>query len=298
MKKLPIIRYRHIWFLLSGILVLASVVSLAMFELKQGIDFTGGSLLEVQFTDGKAPSVGAATAVISTAGYNDAVIQGVGTNGLIVRLPTIDEAKHQTLLKTMRDKLGALDELRFDSIGPTIGAELRSKAVMSLIFVLVGIATYVAFAFRKVSYPVASWKYGLVTLIAALFHDVLLPLGMFAFLGRFYGVEINSGFVAAILTVLGFSVHDTIVVFDRIRENLLKLGGNFEDVVEQSVNETLARSINTSLAALFPLLAIFFFGGVSLRYFALTLFIGLAAGTYSSIFLAAPLLVVMQKKRA
>jgi preprotein translocase subunit SecF len=196
----------------------------------------------------------------------------------------------------MRERHEAVSELRFESIGPAIGAELRTKAMWSLILVLVAIAVYVAYAFRKVSRPVASWKYGLITLIAALLHDVLIPLGVFAVLGKVFLVEINSAFIAAILTILGFSVHDTIVVFDRIRENLLKTGGAFHEIVERSVNETLARSINTTITTLLPLFAIFFWGGETLKYFALALIIGLVAGTYSSIFLASPLLVVFQKK--
>jgi preprotein translocase subunit SecF len=162
--------------------------------------------------------------------------------------------------------------------------------------VLAAIAFYVAYAFRKVSRPVSSWKFGFITMGVAVLHDVLIPLGVFSLLGHYYGVEINSGLVAAFLTILGYSVHDTIVVFDRVRENLLKVGGKFEELVERSVNETLARSFNTSFTAFLPLVAIFFWGGASLKYFSLALMVGLVSGTYSSIFLASPLLVISEKK--
>lgn len=294
--NLQIIKNRNIWFAISGVLVVLSLISLAMFRLNFGIDFTGGSLMELSFQN-KVPAVAEINKVVQGAGYNDVVTQNVGANGIIIRLPTLDETKHQALLTTLKAKVGTFNEIRFESVGPAVGAELSRMAIFSLLAVLLGIAAYIAYAFRKVSQPVASWKYGLITLIAAVFHDVLLPLGIFAILSHFFEVEINSGFVAAILTVLGFSVHDTIVVFDRVRENLTKRSGNFEDVVNASVNETMARSINTTLTTLFPLIAIFVFGGESLKYFSLVLLIGLTAGTYSSVFLAAPLLVVFDRRK-
>lgn len=290
----PIIKYRNIWFVFSGILVAASVAVLLMYPLRLGIDFTGGSLMEVTFEE--RPVTQTMRDGFADIGYSEAVVQTTGEDGILIRLPELDEEAHQSVLASLREKYGEVDELRFESIGPSIGAELRKSALWSLVMVLIGIALYVAYAFRKVSRPVSSWKYALVTIIAALLHDVLIPLGAFALLGHFLLVELNSGFVAAVLTILGFSVHDTIVVFDRIRENLLRSGGKFEEVVERSVNETLARSVNTTITTLFPLLAIYFWGGDTLKYFALALIIGMVAGTYSSIFLASPLLVVFQKK--
>jgi len=292
---LRIIKYRKVWFILSIILVICSVASLALFKLRFGIDFTGGSLMELQFA-GQAPPAQEARQVLEKDGLTDFVVQPVGDDGLLMRLPHMDETGHQKILSAYKEKFGDAKELRFESIGPSVGDDLRKNALWSLTLVLLGICSYIAFAFRKVSKPVASWKYGLITLIPAIFHDVLLPLGVFAILGHFLLVEINSAFIAAILTVLGFSVHDTIVVFDRIRENLLKTSGTFEEIVERSVNETLARSINTSLTVFFPLLTIFLFGGETLKWFSLALIIGLIAGTYSSIFLCAPLLVVFQKR--
>jgi preprotein translocase subunit SecF len=291
----PIIKYRKIWFFLSGLLVVGSVVALLAYPLRLGIDFTGGSLMELKFS-AERPVVQEMNGTLSGLGYSEAQVQPLGESSMLIRLSSLDEESHQALLSSLREQHGEIVEMRFDSIGPSIGAEMRAKATWSLSLVLIAIALYVAYAFRKVSRPVQSWKYGISTLIAALFHDVLIPLGVFALLGKFLLVEVNTAFIAAMLTVLGFSVHDTIVVFDRVRENLAKTRGTFEDIVERSVNETLARSINTTLTTLIPLVAIYLWGGETLKYFALALIIGLVVGTYSSIFLASPLLVVFQKK--
>ncbi len=294
---LPIIKLRNLWFTLSALLVAGSFVVLIAVPLKFGIDFTGGSLMEVEFT-GARPAPSAVSDEISSLGLGESVAQTVGEKEMLIRLKTLDEATHQKVLKELDGKFSGAVEHRFESVGPTVGDELRKKAFWSITLVLVGIASYIAYAFRKVSRPVASWKYGLVTLIVGLFHDVLIPVAAFSLLGKFALAEVNSSFVAAVLTVLGFSVHDTIVVFDRIRENLMKSGGAFEEIVERSVNETMARSINTSFTACLPLIAIYVWGGESLKTFAFTLIIGLVVGTYSSIFLASPFLVLMQKKNA
>lgn len=292
--KLPIIKNRNVWFTVSGLLIVASIAVLFIFPLKFGIDFTGGSLMELEFAN--RPTTVQVSDAVSSLQLGNSIAQTEGDKQMLVRLTTLDEPTHQKVLSTFKEKFGDVTEHRFESVGPTVGGELRTKAVYSILLVLLGIALYIAYAFRKVSRPVASWKYGLTTLIVGVLHDVLLPLAAFALLGHFAHAEVDSAFVAAILTVLGFSVHDTIVVFDRIRENLLKSGGNFEEIVERSVNETISRSINTSLTATLPLIAIYLHGGESLHAFAFTLIIGLAAGTYSSIFLASPMLVAMQKK--
>jgi len=293
--QLPIIKLRNVWFALSSALIVASIAVLFAFPLRFGIDFTGGSLLEVEFT-GSRPAPAEVSGAVSELGLGESVAQTVGDRGMLIRLKSLDEKTHQEVIAALGTKFGETKERRFDSIGPTVGEELRSKAVWSIMLVLVAIALFVAYAFRKVSRPIASWKYGLVTLIVGILHDVLLPLAAFALLGHYALAEVNSAFIAAVLTVLGFSVHDTIVVFDRIRENLQRTGGAFEEIVERSVNETFSRSIITSLTTMFPMLVIWLWGGESLRHFAFTLIIGIAAGAYSSIFLAAPLLVVMQPK--
>ena len=187
-----------------------------------------------------------------------------------------------------------MTELQFDSVGPTVGQELKSKSFNTAVVVLLAIVFYISMAFCKVSRPVASWKYG-VTAIIALAHDIIITLGVFSFLGHFYGIEVNTPFIAAILTVLGYSVSDTIVVFDRIRENLPKSQDNFEDTVNRSINQTMVRSINTSFSSILALVAILFFGGSTIRDFAMALVVGIFVGTYSSIFIASPVLVLWEK---
>lgn len=285
-----IVRYRKIWYIFSGLLVLASLFSIFYFGLEFGIDFTGGSLLEVEFKEVR-PEISLLQEKVDSLSFGNVSLQPTGDRGLLVRLKSLNEEEHQKLLSA----LGELTEIRFDSIGPVIGKELQQKSIYAIIMVIVMIILYIAFAFRKVSQPVSSFKYGLMAVVA-LIHDISLPTGVFAVLGKYSGVEIDILFITAILTVLGFSVHDTIVVFDRIRENLKKgIGENFESVVGISLKQTIVRSINTSLTVLLVLFTLFFFGGESTKYFSLALIIGVAIGTYSSIFLASPLLVTLHK---
>ena len=288
-----IIKYRKIWYAFSLLIFIASLFSIFKFGLKQGIDFTGGALLEVEYA--AKPDVIAIKQKIEGLSLGNAVVQPSGEKNIIIRTRDLSEGEHQKVLSAVLS-FGEGKEIRFDSIGPVIGKELKKKSVTAMILVIVMIILYIAFAFRKVSQPVNSFYYGLMA-VAALIHDVTLPAGVFAALGHYYGVEVDTLFVTALLTVLGFSVHDTIVVFDRIRENLKNNGSknNFETVVGASVKQTIGRSINTSLTVILVLLAIFFLGGESTKYFSLALLIGVAIGTYSSIFLASPLLVTLQK---
>lgn len=284
-----IIGYRKIYYIVSVILVLTSWTLLIVWGLKLGIEFTGGSLIEVGYKDAR-PAIEEIKQKLEPLNLGSVSVTPTDQNAVILRLKDVDESTHQQILGALKDGK-ELDEKRFESVGPTIGRELKTRSVQAIIIVLFAIVIYLAWAFRKVSKPIASWKYGMVA-VFALIHDVSIPLGVFAFLGKFYGVEIDTLFVTAILTVLGFSVHDTIVVFDRIRENLKKGSAErFENIVNKSVNETLTRSINTSLTVLFVLSAIYFFGGATIANFALTLIIGIVAGTYSSIFIASPLVV-------
>lgn len=288
---------RSLWISLSTIFVVASIAALAMWGLKLGIDFTGGSILEVKF-NGVEPTVTEVEKSLEELKLQSLTAQPAEDKGMILRFQQTSEDVHQAALEKLSKlatdkgaKAPVLEEQRFESVGPSVGVELQSKAIYSIILVLIAISLYVAWAFRKVSRPVASWKYGTATLIA-LFHDVLIVLGFFAFLGKFYGVEVNTTFVAAALTVLGFSVHDTIVVFDRIRENLPRSSQDFAGTVNTSLNQTVVRSINTSLTVLLVLASIVFLGGISIKYFALSLLVGIFFGTYSSIFLASPILVI------
>ena len=285
-----IIQKRKIWFWVSSTLVVASIVFLSIWGLKFGIDFTGGSLLEIRF-ESERPTVVDIKDQLSGVGLESLIVQPVGEKDMILRFQNTNENKHQEILNILE----GTEELRFDSIGPSIGAELKRKSVYATFIVLVAIIIYIAWAFRRVSKPVASWKYGIVAIIA-LFHDVLIVLGVFAVLGEFMNIEINTPFIAAILTVLGYSVNDTIVVFDRIRERLPKSEENFQNTINTSVNQTITRSINTSITTLLVLITILVFGGSSIRDFVLALSIGVMIGTYSSIFLASPLLTVFEKK--
>ncbi|MCX6779510.1 MAG: protein translocase subunit SecF, partial [Candidatus Magasanikbacteria bacterium] len=228
------------------------------------------------------------------------VIIPTGDKGAIIKMKLIDEAKHQQVFSALKELSGSAEvdsvkEKRFEMIGPTVSSDLRTKSFLAIVFVLLAIVAYIALAFRKVSRPVSSWKFG-VAAVLALLHDVIIPVGVFSALGHFMGIEVDTLFVTALLTVLGFSVHDTIVVFDRIRENLLKFPReNFDEIVNRSINQTFVRSINTSLTVLLVLLATFFFGGESVRYFVLALIVGVFFGTYSSIFIASPILVIWNR---
>jgi len=349
-----IIQRRKIYFTVSILLVLSSIVAFAVFGLKLGIDFTGGSLLQIKVADNVQTTATDIQSVLTTGEpkvLESVTVQPTGERGFILRFKNITEDEHQAVLAKLRAALapkdaaatttpvqatdkksipdlsglkavdskgnpvdvkfeanpdvvaessdttiggaGVVTEDSFESIGPTVGSELKQRSIYSILAVLAAIIIYIAWAFRKVSQPVASWKYGVAAVIA-LTHDVFIPVGIFAVLGHFLGVEVDILFVTAILTILGFSVHDTIVVFDRIRENLAhsRHRGTFEEIVNISVNETVRRSINTSMTAFLALLSIFIFGGESIKYFVLALMLGIIFGTYSSIFIASPLLVV------
>lgn len=292
---MKIITHKYIFLSISGLLVLASFAALGVWGLKLGVDFTGGSLLEIEYKD-EQPTVHEIKTILEPVGLGNVLVQPSGELGVILRFKHIDEPTHQQILVALGVNVGEVEtavEKRFDTIGPTIGAELMRNSAFALILAVFLIIIYIALVFRHVSEPVSSWKYGVVAIIA-LIHDISIPIGLFAVLGNFKGVEVDTLFITALLTILGFSVHDTIVVFDRIRENLrkLKVGTPYENTVGVSVGETITRSINTSLTVLLVLGAIFFFGGETTKYFSLTLIVGIIAGTYSSIFVASPLLII------
>ncbi len=295
MKHFELIKRSKIWLSLSAVLIVASIVSIAALGLNLGIDFTGGSLLEVTFIS--APSEGDVRGALEEIGYN-ATVQESGEEDLLIRLETISQEQHDTMVSTLGERFGELEVQRFESIGPVIGEELTRSSIWAIVILVVLIVLYVAWAFRKVSKPVASWKYGLLTIVAAA-HDVIIPLGIFAILGRVLGYQVDTAFVAAMLTIMGYSINDTIVVFDRTRENLIShrlSDASFASIVNTSVMQSFTRSVNTSLTTLLVLLAIFFFGGETTQTFVLALIIGIISGAYSSLFLASPLLVWLERR--
>ena len=284
----PFIKYRNLYYLCSGILIFGSLFALVFYRLNLGIDFTGGSILEIEFQKERISNEEIGKK-LSDMNLEISSLQPAGEKGLILRMKDIDENTHQEILQRLGNEA---KEQRFEFIGPVIGKELRNKTQVFTVLVLLAIILYITISFRRASKPLSSFHYGVVAALVAFFHDIFIPLGVFSILGKFYGVEISIPIVVGLLTILGYSIHDTIVVFDRIRENLLKRQGfNFAETVDKSLNQTLARSINTSLTALLVLFAIFFFGGETLRYFSLILILGIGVGTYSSIFIASPLLV-------
>ena len=293
---LPLIKHRKIWLTLSCMTFVVSVVFLVMWGLKFGIDFTGGSLLEVKFL-GERPlveDIRGALGEINLQG--ELVIQPTQEQNVILRFQEATEETHQKIVSQLGEKFkDGIQEERFESIGASIGKELKTKAVYSILIVVVAIIIYIAVAFRKVSWPVPSWKYGVIAVVAMI-HDIVITMGVFALLGRVAGMDVGLPFVAALLAILGYSVNDTIVIFDRTRENLGRVAkADFPTIVNRSLNETMARSINTTLTTLFALIAVYFFGGESIKPFALALLIGIFLGAYSSIFVASPLLVVAER---
>jgi preprotein translocase subunit SecF len=281
------------FFVLPALLVILSLAALGVWGLKAGIDLAGGSQLQVAFPDG-APTVAQIESALAPLNLGSVQIQPTGSNGYIFsqRNLTNDE---KNALESAISQNRVMTEVQYTSIGPSIGQETLDKGLLALLLVVVCIIAFIAFAFRKVSEPVASWKYGVIAVVALLF-DVLIPVGVFSTLGHFTGAEVDSLFIVALLSILGISINDKIVVFDRIRENL-SLGRKepLGVTVEKSIRQTLARSINTSMTVVIVLLSLYFLGPATTQTFALTLAVGMVIGTYSSIFLASPLLVAWER---
>lgn len=286
MNNFNLLDYKKYFLSFSGLMAAAALVLVLSLGFKPGIDLQGGAEWGIK---SETPEFEAkAAAKLSEILSAPVTVRHLGDGTAVLRLPPTSEAEHRAY-ETKLKEIGNFEELSFTSIGPTIGAELRQKAITAMIFVLLAISLYIAFSFRKASKPIASWKYGLVTLVT-LAHDVLVPAGMLAVLGWAAGVEMDTNFIVALLVVMGFSVHDTIVVFDRIREHLVRgETGNLADIINRSVRETLVRSVNTSLTLVLVLVALLVWGPASLFYFTLTILVGTVFGTYSSIFVASPL---------
>lgn len=289
-----ILGQRKYFYVFSSALMILSIVSLSVWGLKYGLDFTGGTLAEFSAKGESASGwqIDEVKSALKEVGVEDAVITPTQNDSFLIRYGNSDDEKNKAVLAKLKEKFPEIQNTRLDYIGPSISSELKQKAIWALAIAVVGIALYIAYAFRHVSRPVQSWKYG-IGAVVALVHDVLITVGIFSVLGHFLNIEIGTPFVAALLTILGFSVHDTIVVYDRTRENLMRGSSRegFDETVNRSLNETMARSINTSLTVIITLLAIFIFGGETIKNFTLALLIGITFGTYSSIFVASALLV-------
>jgi len=292
-----LIKYKNLFIGISLVMLTLAIISIFTYGFKEGIDFAGGTLWQVRFSSQEVSVPELETYLKTTFGIENLLVTAGSENGVMMsRTNELSENQHQEYMTQLQENFGQVEELRFESIGPVIGAELKSKAIWAFILVLFGISLYIAFAFRKVSYPVSSWKYGIATLIC-LFHDAIIPTGLYAWWGSMKGLEIDTNFIVAILTIMGFSVHDTIVVFDRIRENLIvHKGKKLGEIINISINQTFARSINTTLTLVIVLIALYLFGAATLSYFVLLILIGTIIGTYSSIFMASPLLTYLQNK--
>ena len=286
---MDIVGKRKLWFLISILMIVPGVLALIFWGLKPGIDFTGGQEMEVAGSLNQSE----VAAIVNSVGVKDVTVTTSGNDKLLIRYSDEGVGDSQEVHKKIVDTLAAsqITETSFSSVGPSISKDITRNAGIAVALASLAIIVYIAFAFRNTPPPVSPWSFGFMAIVAVL-HDALLVIGLFAILGHFLGIQVDALFVTAVLTVIGFSVHDTIVVFDRIRENLRRYNKPFERIVNDSILETFARSLNTSITVILVLLAFFMFGGATIRYFVLALLVGILSGTYSSIFNASPLLVV------
>lgn len=290
-----IIKNKFVFLGISSLFIVLSLTAIAVFGIKKGIDFAGGTLMEVSYQNAR-PEITTIRENLAKTDLPSVSVQESGQSDFLIKTQALTDVERTTILSTLTlDPANPAKEKSFTSIGPSVGKEMTRKAIIAIVLVALAIVLFIAFAFRGVSRPVASWKYGLIAIIT-LAHDIIIPSGVFAILGKVRGVEMDTLFIVALLTILGLSVSDTIVVFDRIRENLKnKLSTDFAHTVGVSIEQTFTRSINTSLSTILALVALFFFGPETTKYFALTLMVGMFVGTYSSIFVASPVLVLVEK---
>ena len=292
-----VVKYRKIWFSISTVIIIFSIWSIFNYGFNLSIDFKGGTLTEVYFSETR-PEKSKLEEQIMLVNVGGFSLRPSGDNAFVIRTKELNELEKKNINDILISEFSGKIE-RQNTVGPIAGNELKSKATKAVAVVILMIVLFITFAFRKVSKPVSSWKYGLATIIA-LSHDVIIPTGIFAFLGMFIGIEIDLLFVTGLLAILGYSVHDTIVVFDRVRENLKynqekDIKESFETTVGRSVSQTFTRSINTSVTIFITLIALYVFGSIATKNFSLLLLIGVVAGTYSSIFIASPLLITFYK---
>jgi len=292
---LNIIGKKNWYFLFSFLIIIPGVLSLFLWGLHLSIDFTGGTRMTLVFPKTvNEQTVTTVKTVLAEEKVEDVTIQPL-EKSLIIRTKPMTEKQDTAMLKKVKGKLGTVKQESFETIGPVIGNEITVNALKSIVVASILIVFYIAWSFRSVPKPLSSWRFGICAIIALL-HDAILLLGVFSLLGHFFGIEADSLFVTALLTVIGFSVHDTIVVFDRIRENTRRMiGVPFAQLVNDSILQTLVRSLNTSFTAILVLTTLLIFGGETMRWFVVALLIGIISGTYSSIFNAAPMLVAWQE---
>ena len=290
---IDIVGKKYWYFAISALLIIPGIISLAVWGLNLGIDFTGGTLLEYQFK--REVSKDEVSSTLKSAGIEVSSLQETSENTYLIRSKPLSDEEIKSAEEALASRFEGPEELRRETIGPTIGAELLRRAVIALVVAAIAIVLYISWAFRKVPKPASSWRFG-VSAIVALLHDVLFVVGMFSILGHFLSVEVDALFITALLAVIGFSVHDTIVVFDRIRENLIReISPSFSETVNHSIAQTIIRSLNTTVTVVFVLAAVLLFGGASIRWFIVALLSGVIVGTYSSIFNASPILVLWQE---
>ncbi len=286
--KINFIKYHKLNYFFAIVLILATIGCLMIFGLNLGIDFLGGTLWEVNFEN--RPTNAAIQEKLNSFNLGEIVIQPTDNNGVILRFKDINEDTHQEMLSKLNE-ISPIQEKRFESIGPTIGRELKDKTIALAVISLVSLLTYIAISFRKLKWPIASWQYGIVSIVTLLL-DLIVTLLVLILLGRFYNVQFNVAIVAALLTILGYTINDKVIVFDRVRENILKeRSDNFSDTVNKSLNQILGRSLSTGACTLIVLFVLFFLGGETLKYFSLTLIVGIIVGTYTSLFVASSILV-------
>ena len=288
-----IIKHRSLFFWITGVILAASLGAIAAYGLPLGLDFTGGSLMQVSYQDGR-PSLSAIQEQIAPVSLGAVSVRAVGEDAIAIRSRALTPVEHESVLSALSGAANAT-ELSYTSVGPALGSQFTSKALWAIFAVIIVIVLYIAFAFRKVSRPVPGWGYG-ITVVAMLAIDIIVPTGFFAAFAHFTGAEVDSLFIVALLSLLGYCVNDIIVIFDRIREHLAKNERmnnkeSFEDTIGKSIDETMTRSINTALTVVLALLALIYFGADTTRNFALVMLVGVVAGTFSSICRSAPLLI-------
>ncbi len=289
-----IVNHRKLFFYITGVIIALAIGSIAFYGLPLGIDFTGGSLVKVSYST-QRPTINILKTRVATVSLGNVSIRNSGAHDVVLRSRTLTPKEHTALLTALSTKSSKATELQFTSVGPTLGSELGRKALVALLVVVLTIVLYITWAFRRVSKPVSSWAYGAIV-VAILVHDLIVPIGFYALWEHFTGAQAGALFVVGLLTVLGYSVNDTIVIFDRVRENLARnqKTSNHEEfsvLVGRSIRETMSRSINTSLTVVIALAALALLGSTTTVNFTLVMLVGVIAGTYSSILLAAPLLI-------